>query len=356
MGKITLDSTNAVNSTVISNIFIDSYMPSANGSYVKVYLYLLRCLSCERTDFSISYLADRLEDTEKDIVRALRYWEKVQLLEVTNDNSGNISSIIIIDPVAAEKPKVPVTIAMPQVSPSAAPISAEQRPVYTTAQISDLTSNDEVKWIMNIIELYLERPLKPTDIQLILYLYESVGFSPELIMYLYEYCISKSKKNASYIEAVALSWAEQGITTVNEAEAANTCYNSNYAAVNKAFGLNRTPGTAEKTYIDKWLTKYGLGIDIIVEACNRTIINTQKADFKYADKILENWSRNNVKTLPDIKKLDTQFNAVKNASQSAKTVRDTPQKPSNNRFNAFPQRNYSKEDYEDIEKRLLNRQ
>ena len=28
--------------TVITNEFIDEYMPTANGEYVKVYLYLLR--------------------------------------------------------------------------------------------------------------------------------------------------------------------------------------------------------------------------------------------------------------------------------------------------------------------------
>lgn len=35
--------------TLIENTFIDRYMPAANGEYVKVYLYLLRCASggCE---------------------------------------------------------------------------------------------------------------------------------------------------------------------------------------------------------------------------------------------------------------------------------------------------------------------
>ena len=33
--------------TIISNIFIDYYMPRANGEFVKIYLYLLRSLqSC----------------------------------------------------------------------------------------------------------------------------------------------------------------------------------------------------------------------------------------------------------------------------------------------------------------------
>lgn len=361
MEEITLYSKGAIDATVVSNIFIDTYMPAASGSYVKVYLYLLRCITGDVKNFSISYLADRLDDTEKDIVRALKYWEKVQLIKLSDNGNGTITSITLNEPntisshteSAVYQESAPVIEEAPPVSEYT--VDVPERPVYTTAQINELANNDEVKWIMNIIELYLERPLKPKDIQLILYLYESVQFSPELIMYLYEYCISKNKKNASYIESVALAWAEEGIKTVDEAEAANTLYNSNYNAVTKAFGLNRAPGAIEKNYIDKWITKFGLEIPIIVEACNRTILNTQKADFKYADKILESWYNNNVKKLDDVKKLDIQFNAVRNAKQSVQTTRETSPKPANNRFNAFPQRNYSKEDYQDIEKRLLSR-
>ena len=62
--------------TTIYNSFIEDYMPAANGSYVKVYLYIAKCLQAKESNFSISSLADQLENTEKDILRALMYWEK----------------------------------------------------------------------------------------------------------------------------------------------------------------------------------------------------------------------------------------------------------------------------------------
>lgn len=362
MDKITLYSEGSVDATVVSNIFIDTYMPAANGSYVKVYLYLLRCLSGQVQDFSISYLADRLDDTEKDIVRALKYWEKANLIKLSG-NGECITSITLNEPSPAcitetavsEQPDfIPVEAPVPATESSTP--SPPKRPVYSNAQISKLTKDEEVKWFMNIIEQYLESPLKPSDIQLILYLYDSIGFSAELIMYLYEYCISRNKRHCSFIESVALSWAAQGITTVEEAETANTQYNSNYNAVIKAFGLYRALGAVEKNYVDKWLTKYGFEINIIIEACNRTLLGTQKADFKYADKILQSWHQNQVKRPEDIKKLDSQFNAIKNAKQNTAATHEAPAKSANNRFHAFPQRNYSKEEYQDIEKRLLNRQ
>ncbi len=49
--------------TVVSNLFLDKYMIKANGEYVKVYLYLLRCLSERDRELSVGYLADVLENT-----------------------------------------------------------------------------------------------------------------------------------------------------------------------------------------------------------------------------------------------------------------------------------------------------
>ena len=373
MDKIRLHSATEAAFTTVSNAFIDYYMPQASGSYVKVYLYLLRCLSGHTEDFSISFLADRLENTETDILRALKYWEKVGLLSITEDDRQTISSITINNPAAREVHAAQTELSVTKTAtlPSAKEEQGEpsyhapERPSYTSEQIKELTNNDEVQWIMNIIEIYLERPLKPKDTQLILYLYDTIGFSTELIMYLYEYCISKGKRNSSYIETVALSWAEQGISTVDQAEEANALFNTNHSAVSKAFGLNRTPGTIEKQYIDKWVSKYRFPVDIIVEACNRTLLNTQKADFKYADKILEIWYTKGVKSPDDIKRLDSEFNAIKTAKAqqasgsfggtSAQTGSTPSQKSSSNRFNAFPQRNYTQEDYAEIEKRMLAR-
>ena len=62
--------------TVLTNNFIDNYMPEANGEFVKVYIYLLRLLSDASVPFSLEQMADHFFCTERDIVRALKYWEK----------------------------------------------------------------------------------------------------------------------------------------------------------------------------------------------------------------------------------------------------------------------------------------
>ena len=97
MNNIFLTMSKGANSTVVSNRFIDVYMPRANGSYVKIYLYLLRCISDASTNMSLDLIADRLDETEKDIMRALKYWEDTGILTVSRSLSGQITNVTLLD-------------------------------------------------------------------------------------------------------------------------------------------------------------------------------------------------------------------------------------------------------------------
>ena len=365
MSRISLHTNSGTGVTIIMNQFIDDYMPTANGTFVKVYIYLLRCISDHMSEISVSFLAEKLDETEKDIERALKYWEKEQLLIIERDENRTITSILFcqspvqnnsLDNQGLENTSKAATEETTVTNePAEVNRTVFHKPNYSDSQIAQLTDINEVKFMMNTLEQYLERLLKPTDVQLVLFLYESVGFSAELILYLFEYCVSKNKKNTSYIETVALSWAEEGIDTVEKAEASTASYNNNYNAVNKAFGLNRAPGTIEKKFMHRWFHTYKFEIPIIEEACNRTMLATGKPDFKYADKILENWHKKGVTQLSDIAKLDEEHAKLSAMVNNNKQANATKQSATN-KFNAFPQRNYSKEDYLTMEQRLLNRQ
>jgi DnaD/phage-associated family protein len=357
MNGITLHAEGISDVTVVPNIFIDQFMPSANGAYVKVYLYLLRCFAGNCSELSISSIADHLENTEKDIIRALNYWEKLNLLTLSYNTQKEITAIHLADINHLQYTAAKITDSVATHEEAAVSIPAETKPVsrqsYSPEKIAEFTNNDEIKWAMHIVEIYLDRPLKPMDLQLILYLYEELHFSCELIMYLYEYCVSKGKKNTSYIEAVALTWAEEGIDTEEKAKEATASYHDHFNTVNKAFGLNRAPGQIERQYITKWVEVFGFSDEIITEACNRTLLRTQKPDFKYADKILETWHKKNVKSLSDISRLDDEFSkAGKNIDMTKVT---TMVKPAQSKFNQFPQRTYSAQDYAELEKKLLNK-
>ena len=126
------------NTTTVENEFIDFYMAKANGEYVKVYLMLLRYLNAENHSMSISKMADYLECTEKDVLRALNYWHEVGLLRIDYDDAGNICGLSIGKTNSRpSQPEVtePVTPVVVKSIPEAAPVNQEDlRQLYFVAE------------------------------------------------------------------------------------------------------------------------------------------------------------------------------------------------------------------------------
>ncbi|MBO5523011.1 MAG: DNA replication protein DnaD, partial [Roseburia sp.] len=90
MPKITIHNDSDTSVTSVSNIFIDEYMSDANGEFVKIYLYLLRLMNAPDASVSLSSIADKFEHTEKDVKRALCYWERMRLLRLEYDENQNL--------------------------------------------------------------------------------------------------------------------------------------------------------------------------------------------------------------------------------------------------------------------------
>ena len=88
-----------------------------------------------------------------------------------------------------------------------------------------LAARRELKQILFIAEQYLGKTLSRTDVDAITYFYDSLGFSADLIEYLIEYCVENGHKSMHYIQKVALSWADEHITTVDQARNSSAFYN-----------------------------------------------------------------------------------------------------------------------------------
>lgn len=337
MTLISLHNKSDISYTQIPNIFIDEYMSRAHGAYVKVYLALSRLLSRPDIELTVSTIADMLDLTDNDVIRAINYWEKNSLLDVKRTNTGAIYDIGILNPSSDKIPSnINFVISYPD--------------NIDTETINAASSEEDFKWLTGIIEKYMERTLSSTDVDLLVYLYETLHFSSDLILHLYEYCIEKGKKSTSYIQKVALNWANKGVKTVSDAKELDVMYNRDYLSVMKAFGINNPPAPAQKEFIDTWYS-YGFDSDIIIEACNRTMLSVNEPNFRYANGILEYWRTNNLFSMEDIMKADKVHN-------SGTTGKQGKNKSGSNRkgsFNSFDQRKYSPDDYSSLEQQLLEK-
>ena len=361
MNTITINTDRKFSATVVPNLFIDRYMPAANGSYVKVYLYLLRCLSGSAKPFTLSTAADALDETEKDIVRALSYWEKNSVLSLSMD-ADTLTGITLLelnnDSVSEARPEAPAGTVISlekyrrENRPETQVNDIYNRPVYTEDQLQAIRDTSDLALVLNAVEVYLERLLERQDVDFVAWLFDSLHFSTDLILHLYEYCIGKNKKKREYIEKVAISWHQEGIDSVAKAQEYSVLYDTCFNAVNKVFALGRMPIGPERDFIKKW-SSWKLAPELIEEACNRTILNICKPDFKYADRILESWHKAGAASLAEVKALDATHALMNPRSTTDTGVRKAPMTKSASSYNNYPQRQYTSAEYSDLEDKLL---
>ena len=121
MGMLKITDCTGHHYTSIDNAFIDSYMAEANGEYVKVYLLLLRRMG-ETSPFSVSEFAEILENTEGDIIRALKYWAKRGLLTIEYGPDGEMTGLQIDSLSRKEERLSPAIPSVPRTSPWHTPL------------------------------------------------------------------------------------------------------------------------------------------------------------------------------------------------------------------------------------------
>lgn len=367
MSYITITTEKNETYSSISNFFIDYYMTSASGEFVKVYLYLVRQLS-SREPISVAEIADHFNLTEKDICRAIKYWisqdvmrlnynDKKEPVGITllplqdksHQKSDSMDGLSLLSMDYMVEDNSPAAIAASATAQAAsaqtAPVQADTQNISAATDISAvpahalplkaavtpeiLRKKQEDGILSDLIfetEAYFGRPLSMPETESLIYIYDQLDFSQELIEYLIEYCLTMGKASFRYAETVAASWYEKGIDTVEKAKSDSNAYNPFYRKVFSELGIRRgNPTSIESAYIDAWSNEMNFSEDLILLACQKAILSKpQSANFAYVNGILENWHKNGVKSLRDVQQLDLDFmkkktdNTVKNQAAAAR--------------------------------------
>ncbi len=410
MTAINISSDIATSFTTVSDIFIDQYMPKANGEFVKVYLYLLRATGSGAGIATISEIADHFSNTEADIIRALNYWASEGILQLQSGADGQIMGInlcsLSVSGMQADQSNIQSAVAdnaaqnnlqnsvvnnaaqnilkngvvnnaaqnistaniqmqdsvVEKLKSQTPDKAASSQKEYTLDEIKEFRKNPDISELFFIIETYLKHTLSSTDTNMVLYWLDELHFSTDLVEYLVEYCITKGHSSLRYMNKVALGWADAGIKTVDQAKDDAAAHSQIYYSVMKALGITgRNLVDSEVSLINKWVGEYGFDIELVKAACSKTISAIQKPSFEYTDSILANWRKKDVHTLKDVEVLDANFAKANKASatgssQSTNAANGSSKPKSNNsssknKFNNFNQRN---NDYDKLEKLFLN--
>lgn len=379
MCKLILDRGNFAEFTSVSNVFIDEYMPKANGEFVKIYLHLLRLVGADAPAESLSTekIADKFNVLESDVLRALHYWSDQGLLSLSFNNKNELSGIKLEAAVSgrctvkgiqskadsADNGTVSVSyeetlakvsgenISVPVPEYSGVIIPSKKK--YTSKEIASFAKDDRVSQLTFLAQTYLGKTLNSSDINSILYMLDGLGFESDFIEYIMETCISFGHRSLSAIEKQAVEYARKNISTVEEAKADEKLRRAIFKSIYKVFGLApKAPIKKEISYVTKWTDEYGFTDEIILEACSRTMEYTHTGSFQYADSILTNWFCKGAKSMNAIEKLDAAHSEEVSASFKPKTshakAKTTAAHPK--KAKSFEQRTY---DYDDLELKLI---
>ncbi|MDX9888164.1 MAG: DnaD domain protein [Anaerovoracaceae bacterium] len=235
--------------THINNMFIKNYLAEAPGDYVKVYLYfMMQNQIGETADVGLASID--LNISEDVIMDGIIYWKDKEVLEVEIKDR-------------------------------------RKKPLVADCPLEDRELVDMFAMIQRI----LGRPLGGAEPVEIVSWLTDYGATPEMIIYAFTYS-SKNKHNPGikYIHAIVKDWVDKGLFELEKIEEhleKNDLQNQKHRRIFKALGWWRNPTEAERKMMEKWIEDWGVPLENILEACNKTT-GISNPNLNYIDRVLSN--------------------------------------------------------------------
>lgn len=314
---------------------VDEGLKFSDGVKLKVLLYVLRHAGSE---LDIKQISDATGVNVTDIPEALEYWVNMEVLAKTDNVytpvDNNSDKEIKSDNNSEEENKDKDNSKKEKSAPSAEKLAqevdaAKQRFAVTKPQKPDivytaqrLASDNELKMLVQETQSAFGKPLSNSDTSTLLMLKDTCGLPPDVIMMLIHYCISVDKGNMRAVEKFGISWADDGISSVEAAEnkirLAHQASKS-FSIVSSAFGLKNvgSPTKKQLEYSSKWVGEWHFSQPMLREAYERCVDKQNTIKWNYIDGILKRWKNAGIFNLEDLKQSEASESKPKKTGSGA---------------------------------------
>lgn len=296
-----------------------AHLPKAQPLYTALYVHTFYEAQATLGKLTISpkALSQTFNVLETDIVSAFQYWQANLLIHLKFGQSLEIE--FILEGETADEAQTPAQL------PKNVVFLNATKPTYSPMELEMYKNKyGNIAHIFAIAEKALGRLLSANELSTLFGFYDWLRLPVDVIELLLQHCVSSNHRNMNYIEAIALDWSENNINTYELALGQIQNFNKNYRDILKALGQgSRDITTKEKKLIDKWLNDYQLPLEVVLEACDKTVMTISKPSLSYTESIIETWHSNNVRSLSDVAELERQFKSLK----AAPTPNTTPAAP-----------------------------
>ena len=266
------------NTTAVSNLFINDYLPLCNGDCARVYLYgLYLCGMPTRYDNTLEHFSSTLGISKNDVISAFMYWQDQGLVQVL----------------------------------SLEPIEVKYLPIKTGGTKIKKYAIDKYSDFNSQIQILLEgRMITPTEYAEYYTFLEVFHVEPNALLMIAKYCVDIKGNNVgyTYILAVAKNWAYSGIKTteaVKEKLKAEAGDAAEVTKVLKALNAKRTPEPTDFELYTKWTRKLGYSADVIIAVAKNLTKTAKSSNITKLDATLLKYFELKLFELSEIKDYDT---------------------------------------------------
>ena len=270
---------------------VDAHLKLCGAAQLKVLLWWSRHGG---GDFDAAQCSAAVGLSPVDCLDAMHYWQEAGLVAAEG---------------AAAPMAVPVSVSIPAVpaAPVPAALSAARRPCTVKPDFASVMQaqqeDGDFAALLTVSESRLGRCLSHSDMQTLLYLRDTAGMPTEVILMALEYAVQHGHANMRYIEKTVLGWCDDGITSVQAAEAhlcAMRRRESAAAAVEQLLGLPTRLGLADSRLADKWINEWHIPNEVLLMADEVARKRAVKQPMRYLDTVLEGWLRDGARTAEEV--------------------------------------------------------
>ena len=320
---------------------VDEGLKFSDGVKLKVLLYVLR--NADR-ELDLQTISKATGVNVTDIPEALDYWVNLEVLQknqntfspveagvlpIQNNSENEIKESVsaVVQELHSDLQSAPQTVPQQESQPAQESQSQQhftvmkpQKPDYVfTAQ--RLAVDEELKFLVGEAQNALGKVLSNSDVATLLMLKDTCGLPLDVILMLIQYAISIDKGNMRTIEKLGISWADDGVNSVEAADNKIRLASQRtkcYAIVSSAFGLKNagSPSKKQLDYCSTWVSDWKFSPEMLREAYERCVDAKGEMKFNYIDGILKRWQREGIKSMSDLEASETAKKTKESSSKS----------------------------------------
>lgn len=323
--------------TSIENVFIDDFMPRADGTAVKVYLLAFKYSQTETVkNITNKTIAEHLKIPLEDVLRSWEFWADTGIVKkIERDDDFDIEFLSLRQLVAKGLYRNQTSV---------------KNKTKASINMIEASKNPDIKKMFYQIDKMMQRQLVPNERNVVLDWVYKQNIDLQIIERAFKYCIEdRGVKHINYVASVVRGWHDKGILTLDQLDehfAESQSHYRHYKTVYKTLGYpNKMPTAGDKEIIDVWLDTHKLDIDFIVKVLTETSKKTSNVNMNYMNKAIETLVKNEITTIEAYDAFRVQ------KTSTSQTPANSNKKYKKNQFHNFKQRD-NKYSNEELEKKL----